>query len=165
MTLITKAAVIGGVAALAVAGCGGSDDDGGKKSSSKSKSSASVAAPGAQVSVLSPEQGGSASNPVTVKVDLTGFKLDAKHVGMSSKPGHGHLHFSMDGGKYDYPKYSGPNGALAKKLGVTGKYSPSVAPTITYRGLPKGKHTLEVYLANNDHSNTGVEAKTKFSVR
>ena len=53
----------------------------------------------------------------------------------------------------------------AVKLGVDGKYSPSVTPTITYTGLPKGKHKLEVYLANNDHSNTGVEGKTTFTVK
>ena len=79
--------------------------------------------------------------------------------------GEGHLHFSMDGGKFDHPKYSGANGQLAVKLGVDGKYSPSVTPTITYKGLPKGKHVLEVYLANNDHSNTGVEGRTEFTVQ
>jgi plastocyanin len=48
---------------------------------------------------------------------------------------------------------------------VDGKYSPSVTPSITYRGLPPGKHKLEVYLANNDHSNTGVEAATQFTIK
>ena len=48
---------------------------------------------------------------------------------------------------------------------MNGKYSPSVTPKIVYKGLPKGKHTLEVYLANNDHSNTGVEASTSFTVK
>jgi hypothetical protein len=70
----------------------------------------------------------------------------------------------MDEGKDDQPQYSGANGQLAVKLGVQGRYSPSVTPTITYRGLPKGKHKLEVYLANNDHSNTGVEAATSFTL-
>ena len=54
---------------------------------------------------------------------------------------------------------------LAKKLGVTGKYSPSVTPTIKYRGLPKGKHTISVQLANNDHSNAGASAKVAFRVK
>jgi hypothetical protein len=71
----------------------------------------------------------------------------------------------MDNGKYDQPQYSGANGQLAVKLGVAGKYSPSVTPTITYKGLPKGKHELEVYLANNDHTNAGPEAKTEFTVK
>ena len=90
--------------------------------------------------------------------------LSPKTVGKKPKQGQGHLHFSIDDGKYDQPKYSGKNGQLAVKLGVNGKYSPSVTPSITYKGLPAGKHTLEVYLANNDHSNTGVEAKTMFTV-
>ncbi|MFL5821374.1 MAG: hypothetical protein ACJ76S_11905 [Solirubrobacteraceae bacterium] len=98
-------------------------------------------------------------------VKVTGFKLDAAAVGKAPKKGQGHLHFSMDGGKYDLPKYSGPNGKLAVKLGVQGKYSPSVTPTITYKGLPKGKHKLEVYVANNDHTNAGPEADTKFTVK
>ncbi len=50
------------------------------------------------------------------------------------------------------------------KLGVDGQYSPSVEPTITYSGLPKGEHTLEVDLANNDHSETGTTASTTFTV-
>jgi len=49
------------------------------------------------------------------------------------------------------------------KLGVQGKYSPSVTPSITYKGIPAGKHKLEVYLANNDHTNTGVESSTSFT--
>ncbi len=58
----------------------------------------------------------------------------------SPKAGQGHLHFQMDKGKFDFPKYSGANGQLAVKLGVAGTYSPAVKPTITYRNLPKGKH-------------------------
>jgi hypothetical protein len=71
----------------------------------------------------------------------------------------------MDGGKYDHAQYSGPNGKLAEQLGVDGKYSPALAPTITYTNLPPGKHKLEVYLANNNHTPTGVEAETEFTVK
>ena len=70
----------------------------------------------------------------------------------------------MDG-KYDYPKYSGANGKTAVKLGAQGTYSPSTAPTITYSGIPDGKHTLLVYLANNDHTATGVANSTNFTVK
>ena len=59
----------------------------------------------------------------------------------------------------------GANGLLAKKLGVTGKYSPSVTPTIKYKGLPKGKHTISVQLANNDHSPAGGAAQVSFKVK
>jgi hypothetical protein len=31
--------------------------------------------------------------------------------------------------------------------------------------LPPGEHTLEVYLANNNHTDTGVEAETEFTVK
>lgn len=124
-----------------------------------------VGAPGAKVVFVSPKNGSTVSQPVVVKVKITGFKLAPQDVGKPAKQGEGHLHFSLDNGKFDYPKNSGANGQLAVKLGVQGKYSPAVAPTITYSGLPKGKHTLEVYLANNDHTNTGVEAKTTFTVK
>lgn len=43
--------------------------------------------------------------------------------------------------------------------------SSAVTPKITYKGLPPGEHTLEVHLANNDHSATGVEASTTFTVK
>ncbi|HEY1537841.1 MAG TPA: hypothetical protein VGF63_00480 [Solirubrobacteraceae bacterium] len=90
---------------------------------------------------------------VIVTVATKYFKIDAKDVGKANKAGKGHEHFAMDKGKYDYPKYSGANGKLAVKLGVQGKYSPSVTNKVTYTGLPKGKHTVTVYLVHNDHSN------------
>ena len=156
------------VVALAVAGCG-SDE---KKSANESTTTPTTAtaaektgAPGAKAEFVTPKQGATTGDTVKVKVKLSGFELAAQQVGKAPKQGQGHLHFSMDGGKYDHPKYSGANGQLAVKLGVDGKYSPSVAPTITYKGIPKGKHEIEVYLANNDHSDTGVEAKTEFTVQ
>jgi hypothetical protein len=54
---------------------------------------------------------------------------------------------------------------LAKKLDVAGHYSPGLSPEITYKRLPPGKHELEVYLANNNHTNVGVEAKVEFTVK
>ena len=47
---------------------------------------------------------------------------------------------------------------------VARRYSPSVTPSITYRHLPPGKHTLRVFLANNDHSDTGKSAEVAFTV-
>ena len=153
--------------AVAVAGCGKDE----KKSSESgtttpvSTGAQKTGAPGAKVSFVTPKDGATTTNTVKVQVKLTGFELAPQQVGKQPKAGQGHLHFSMDGGKFDHPKYSGANGKLAVKLGVDGKYSPSVTPTITYKGLPKGKHELEVYLANNDHSDTGVEGKTEFTVQ
>ena len=124
-----------------------------------------VGAPGAKVTFVKPKSGSTQARTVLVKVKVSHFKLAPNQVGRAAKQGEGHLHFSLDGGKYDFPKYSGANGKLAVTLGVQGKYSPSVTPSIAYKGLPPGKHRLEVYLANNDHTNTGVEATTSFTVR
>jgi len=117
------------------------------------------------VTFTKPKQGWMAGSTVTFVVKLTNFKLDPQDVGKQKKPNRGHLHFQMDGGKFDYPKYSGANGKLAVTLGIAGKYSPSVLPTITYRHLPAGKHKLVVFLANNDHSPVGASATIRFSVR
>jgi hypothetical protein len=152
------------VLAVGAAGCGSSS----KKSSSSGASTApqQIKAPKIGVSFVKPKPNSAAKGgKVTATVKVKNFKLDPKAVGKPPQPGHGHLHFSMDGGKFDFPKYSGPNGKLAKKLGVTGKYSPSVTPSITYKGLPKGKHTISVQLANNDHSNAGGAAQVSFTVK
>ncbi len=151
------------VLAVGAAGCGSSS----KKSSSSGASTAPQQSKGPiGVSFVKPKPNSAVKGgKVTAIVKLKNFKLDPKAVGKPPQPGRGHLHFSMDGGKFDFPKYSGANGQLAKKLGVTGKYSPSVTPSITYKGLPKGKHTVSVQLANNDHSNAGASAKVSFKVQ
>jgi hypothetical protein len=167
----TKVTALGAtLCALVPLACGGSSQQSSSQKPPPPQTKApttqkTVGAPGAKVSFASPMNGSTQSSTVTAKVTISGFTLSPKTVGKPAKQGQGHLHFSMDNGKYDQPKYSGKNGQLAVKLGVNGKYSPSVTPSITYTGLPAGKHTLEVYLANNDHSNTGVEAKTTFTVK
>ena len=149
--------------ALGVAGCG-SDDS--KSSSSQPDTQAQkAAAPKPTVKFLTPENEAKLGSTVTAKVQLTNFQVAPQAVGQAPRPGQGHLHFKMDEGKFDFPKYSGPNGLIAKKLGVTGHYSPALAPKITYKHLPPGKHELEVYLANNNHTNVGVEAKVEFTVK
>jgi len=117
------------------------------------------------VGFVKPWMGAPTSSTVTFTVKLVNFKLDPNDVGKRNKPNMGHLHFQMDGGKFDFPKYSGANGRLATKLGIAGKYSPSVTPSITYRHLPRGKHRLLVFLANNDHSAVGASASIRFTVR
>lgn len=116
------------------------------------------------VSFVSPAPGATVTGAVTAEVALDGFTINGANVGKAPVAGEGHLHFQMDGGKYDFPKYSGANGELAVKLKVDGKYSPSVAPTITYSNLPKGEHTLKVFLVDNVHVNTGPMAETTFTV-
>jgi len=108
-----------------------------------------------KVSFTSPSNGATTGSKVTFKIHRSNFKIDAKDVGKTNKAGQGHVHFSMDGGKFDYPKYSGANGKIAVQLGVQGKYSPALGDSITYKGLPKGAHRLVVHLVNNNHSNIG----------
>lgn len=117
------------------------------------------------VAFVKPSAGATTRSTVTFTVKLTNFELDPKDVGKQNKSHRGHLHFQMDGGKFDFPKYSGANGVLATKLGIAGKYSPSVTPSITYSHLPPGKHRLLVILANNDHSAAGATASIRFTVR
>ena len=127
--------------------------------------SVAVASGKPSVRFTSPTASATTGSTATFKVKLTNFTIDAKHVGMKKMANHGHLHFAMDGGKYDYPRYSGANGKLAVKLGIAGKYSPSVTPSITYKHLPKGQHRLVVFLANNDHSPNGAKASLRFRVK
>lgn len=124
-----------------------------------------VAAGGPTISSLTTKQSG---NKVTVTIKTKSFTIDGKDVGKKNISGKGHEHFAMDKGKYDHPKYSGANGTLAVKLGVDGKYSPSVTNVVTYKGLPKGKHSVTVFLVNNDHSNyknTGAKKTLTFTVK
>ncbi len=106
----------------------------------------------------------STGSTATFVVKLMNFKITPANVGKMPVKNQGHLHFSLDGGKFDYPRYSGANGKLAVKLGVQGKYSPAVAPSITYRNLRSGKHTITVFLAANNHAN-GRRASMTFTVR
>jgi hypothetical protein len=98
-------------------------------------------------------------------VVLGHFHIAPSLVGKAPVPGLGHLHFMLAGGKFDYPRYSGANGVIGKKLGVAGAYSPALAPHITYSHLPPGRYTLVCMLANNNHTPTGVEAKQTIVVR
>lgn len=117
------------------------------------------------ISSLTTKQSG---NKVTVTIKTKSFTIDTKDVGKSPKAGKGHEHFAMDKGKYDHPKYSGANGTLARQLGVEGKYSPSVTNVVTYKGLPKGKHSVTVFLVRNNHANypnSGAKKTLTFTVR
>jgi len=117
------------------------------------------------VTFVTPKANAATGSTVSFDVDLKNFSLDPADVGKRNKAHRGHLHFQMDGGKFDFPKYSGANGTLAKALGIAGTYSPSIAPMIVYKHLPAGKHTLTVFLANNDHSPAGAKATIHFTVR
>ena len=154
-TLIMIIALFGG----AVSGCGSN------KNQTTTVANKQVGAPGAVVTFVAPRPGATVGSTITARVTLKNFKLVPYASGTQVQQGQGQLHFSMDGGKYDQPKYSGPNGVLAAKLKTNGKYSPAFQPTITYNHLPTGKHTLAVFLANKDRSNTGVNSQIRFRVK
>jgi hypothetical protein len=157
-----------GALALGIAtGCGsssGSSEASTPASSANAATTAATTAPAPSVAFVTPKNGWTGTQPLHVKVALKNFRLSAADVGKAAVPGEGHLHFTMDNGKYDFPKFSGANGKLAVTLGVQGKYSPSVTPGITYRNLPAGQHTIVVHLANNDHTNVGPLARVTFTL-
>jgi hypothetical protein len=154
-------------AALLLAGCGDEErsSETGSTTTAPAAEATATDAPKATVEFLTPEDGSTVGSRFTAKVKLANFIIDVDAVGKSPQPGRGHLHFQLDGGRFDIPEHSGANGDLAKKLGVDGKYSPAGAPEITYEEIPPGKHKLEIYLANNNHTDTGVEAETEFTVK
>ena len=154
------------VAALALAGCGNEErsSDTGAASDAPTADTKPADASKSRVEFTTPEDGATLGSTFTARVRLTNFTIDAAAVGKSPVTGRGHLHFQLDGGRFDVPGHSA-GGDLAAKLGVDGKYSPSVEPAMTYEQIPPGNHVLEVYLANNNHTDTGVEAGVEFTVK
>ena len=50
-------------------------------------------------------------------------------------------------------------------IGRGSAITPSVTPSIVYKHIPKGMHSLTVFLVNNDHSNTGAKVTKAFDVK
>jgi hypothetical protein len=125
----------------------------------------SSGAPGASVKFLEPTAGSEQDTRFTARVAVRRFVLQRAPAGANPVTGHGHLHFILDGGRYDQPQFSGANGRAALHLAVNGYYSPATMPTITYEHIPAGRHTLEVTLVKRNEAATGVAAIVKFIVR
>jgi hypothetical protein len=153
-------AAIAAIAAVALAGCGSAKHE---QFAPRAKN-AGPTVPKASVHFNGPSIVHS-NGSIKATVVLSHFHIAPGLVGKPPVPGMGHLHFMLAGGKFDYPRYSGANGLLGKKLGVAGAYSPALAPNITYSHLPPGRYTLICMLANNNHTPTGVEAKQTIVVR
>ncbi len=130
-----------------------------------SRTAKATPAPDSHVRILTPRAGQAVASVFSVRVLVTGFRLRPVKPNGKPRGGFGHLHFILDHGRYDQPRYSGTNGRLAARLGVNGYYSPAGGPQITYRGVSPGAHALQAQLVNNDESPTGVMSTVKFNVR
>jgi hypothetical protein len=114
--------------------------------------------------IVAPAQGEKVGrNFVAASVMPKNFVIDASKVGKKKEKGVGHLFWQLDDGQYDVPKHSS-SGKLAEKFGTAGEYSPGTTTSVHYVGIPKGKHTLRLYLVNNDHSKTKTHYKVTFTV-
>ncbi len=128
------------------------------------------------IDVISPRNGArQTSRAVVVKVIVHNFHLAPRHFGEEPELREGNIRFSstgcptasrrkgcgrslkspigsghLVGASFDFPRYSGPNGILAERIGVAGSYSPATRPEIYYHDLPAGFYHLVVTLARND---------------
>lgn len=107
-------------------------------------------APEASAEIVSPTGDEPVGESITAVVKIEGFD--------------GRLRFTMDRGQFDFPRFSGPAGRLARKLGVDGQYSPATEPRITYRNLPPGEHVLTVALVDADYTETIASDSVAFTV-
>ena len=157
----------------------------------ESKAEPKQPAPGEPaVEIISPRNGARQSaHAVVVKVKVENFQLAPAQFGRDPQLGEGHIRFSLNrvpncvdpvklehainsplgkgrlvGASFDFPRYSGPNGVLAERIGTAGSYSPATRPEIYYRGLPPGFYRLIVGLAQNNGATTPTHDVTNFQI-
>jgi hypothetical protein len=142
------------------------------------------------VAVVSPRNGArQTSRAVVVKARVRNFKLAPLHFGGEPQLGEGHIRFALNrvpdcvdpvklrraeesplgrgrlvGASFDFPRYSGPNGVLAERIGSSGSYSPATRPEIYYHELPAGFYRLVITLALNNGATTPYHAVTNFQI-
>jgi hypothetical protein len=142
------------------------------------------------VAIVSPRNGARQTNhAVVVKVRVHDFTLAPRHFGGEPRLGEGHIRFGLNrvpdcvdpvkleraesspvgrgrlvGRSFDFPRYAGPNGVLAARIGSSGSYSPATRPEIYYRDLPAGFYRLVVTLARNNGATTPYHAVTNFQI-
>lgn len=142
------------------------------------------------MTIVTPRNGArQVSHAAVVKVELENFRLAPLRFGGEPQLGEGHIRFSLNrvpdcvdpiklrqainspvgrgrlvGRSFDYPRYSGPNGVLAQRVGSAGSYSPATRPEIFYRDLPPGFYRLIVTLAHNNGAPTEFHAVTNFQI-
>ena len=170
--------------ALAFAsGCGtGVETHRGERSSGPRSTDASTSSPRATAP-------GRPATPSSSRRSSTTSSLAPRQFGGEPQLGEGNIRFSLNrvpdcvdpvklqhaidspigngrlvGASFDYPRYSGPNGVLAERIGSTGSYSPATRPEIFYHGLPPGFYRLIVNLAQNNGATTPFHAVTNFQI-
>jgi hypothetical protein len=142
------------------------------------------------VSIVSPRNGEvQANHAVVVKVDIENFQLAPRQFGKEPLLGEGNIRFSLNrvpdcvdpgklekaiknplgserlkGASMDFPKFAGPNGILAERLGTAGSFSPATRPEIFYHGLYPGFYRLTVTLAQNNLATTPYHDVTNFQI-
>jgi hypothetical protein len=176
----TLAAAAALAASLLAAGCG----DAGPQQEEE-------ATPGEpRVEIISPRNGArQPAHAVVVKVEIEYFKLAPRRFGGEPQLGEGHIRFSLNrvpdcvdpqklqraldspigkgrlvGRSFDFPRYAGPNGVLAQRIGSNGSYSPATRPEIYYHDLPPGFYRLVINLAQNNGATTPYHAVTNFEI-
>ncbi len=178
-----SAAVVAATALLAaLSGCGGGAGGG------RSQRAQLPGEP--RVEVISPRNGArQRSRAVVVKVQVRDFELAPRSFGKEPELGQGHIRFALNrvpncvdpvklrraidspvgrgrlqGASFDFPRYAGPNGALAETIGSSGSYSPATRPEIYYHELPAGFYRLVITLALNNGATTPYHAVTNFQI-
>lgn len=181
IAIFAALAAVALVAVLAISSAGGDDGKGGGR----------AALPGEpSVEIVSPRNGARQSNrSVVVKVKIVNFNLSPSHFGGEPRLAEGHIRFALNrvpdcvdpvklrraeesalgrgrlvGASFDFPRYAGPNGVLAERIGSSGSYSPATRPEIYYEELPAGFYRLVVTLARNNGATTPYHAVTNFEI-
>jgi hypothetical protein len=142
------------------------------------------------VAIVSPRNGArQSSRAVVVKARVHNFALAPREFGREPQLGEGNIRFALNrvpdcvdpvklkraeesplgrgrlvGASFDFPRYSGPNGVLAERIGSSGSYSPATRPEIYYHELRPGFYRLVVTLAFNNGATTPYHAVTNFQI-
>jgi hypothetical protein len=142
------------------------------------------------VEIVSPRNGArQSSRSVVVKAEVANFTLAPRQFGREPQLAQGHIRFGLNrvpdcvdpvkleraeesplgrgrlvGNSFDFPRYAGPNGVLAERIGSSGSYSPATRPEIYYHDLPAGFYRLVVTLARNNGATTPYHAVTNFQI-
>lgn len=142
------------------------------------------------VEIVSPRNGARQTDrAVVVKAKVRNFTLAPLRFGREPQLDEGSLRFALNrvpdcvdpaklaiaeesplgrgrllGKSFDFPRYSGPNGVLAERIGANGSYSPATRPEIYYHELPAGFYRLVVTLARDSGAPTPYHAVTNFQI-